>query len=228
MLEQTYNNENERNSRYDNGNLLNRPTFNENTVLTEENSVNPSIRENNYDNDRKKRKERDDNETCVTIGANKNENRNKFDIENTIDIDSSIDKRGKVMCFESHSNGMVYEEYVFKLSTDREIKIKYPVLLKNIETVVRLEFVDNETDYENTPSDRMLILFKNIYAVVNVKQTGIPCSTQTTKMKSSNNFTQTTITGINSFSRLNVGNTVSEEISKSFSLNCAFRNLIIY
>ncbi|XP_017758193.1 PREDICTED: uncharacterized protein DDB_G0283697-like, partial [Eufriesea mexicana] len=219
--------ENETISRNNNGNLLNRSTFNENTVLVEKNSLNPSIRENNYHNDTKNCKEHD--VTPVIIGGNKNENSNQNENRNKFDIDSSIiDMRGKVMCLESHSNGVVYEEYVFKLATNREIKIKYPVSLKNIETMVKLEFVDSETDYENTPSDRMLILFKDIYAVVNVKQTGIPCSTQTMKMRTSNNFTQTTFTGINKFSRLNAGITVSKEISKSFTLNYEFKNLIIY
>ncbi|CAK9798433.1 hypothetical protein ANTQUA_LOCUS1632 [Anthophora quadrimaculata] len=190
--------------------LLDGSTCNENITPPVENSINSLIRINNNGYD-EKRREHDEKETCLVIGAQRNDNRStKVDIES-----STIDKYGKVLCIESHCNGVAYEEYVFKLSIDREIKLKYPVLLNNNDQeTVKVEFVDNEADYETVPLDRMLILFKNIYAVVNVKQTGVPCSTQTTKMKTSNNFTQTALTGINSFSRLNVGVTVSEGISR--------------
>ena len=197
--------ENEINSRNINRHLSNERLSNVNAT---ENPINPSIRENNNDYDAKKRNGRGATETrAMTVGC-KSENRSEqFDIERTI-----IDKCGKLLCVEAHSNGVAYEEYVFKLSTEREIKIKYPVLLNNDdEAVVRLEFVNNENDYEVAPMDRMVILFKNVCVNVNVKQTGVPCSTQTTKIKTSNIFTQTTITGINSFSRLNMGATVSEK-----------------
>ncbi|KAK1125521.1 hypothetical protein K0M31_005880 [Melipona bicolor] len=195
--------ENETNPRNINGHLSNERLIN---VNAKENPINPSIRENN-NHDTKERKGRDATETREITVRCKNENRSEqFDIERRI-----IDKCGKLLCIESHSNGVVYEEYVFKLSTNREIKIKYPVLLNNDEAVVRLEFVDNETDYEVAPMDRMSILFKNVYVNVNVKQTGVPCSTQTTKIKTSNIFTQTTVTGVNSFSRLNTGATISSE-----------------
>ncbi|CAK9803606.1 hypothetical protein ANTPLA_LOCUS3724 [Anthophora plagiata] len=190
--------------------LLDGSTCNEDITPPVENSINSLIHINNNGCD-KKRRERDEKERCPVIGAQRNDNRST-----EVDIESStIDKYGKVLCIESHCNGVTYEEYVFKLSIDREIKIKYPVLLNNNDQgIVKMEFVDNEADYETVPSDKMLILFKNIYAVVNVKQTGVPCSTQTTKMKTSNNFAQTALTGINSFSRLNVGVTVSEGISR--------------
>lgn len=200
--------ENEINPRNINGHLSNERLLN---INAKENPINPSIRENNNDYDAKERNGRGATETRAMAVRGKSENRSEqFDIERTI-----IDKCGKLLCIESHSNGVVYEEYVFKLSTEREIKIKYPVLLNN-EAVVRLEFVDNENDYEVAPMDRMLILFKNVYVNVNVKQTGVPCSTQTTKIKTSNIFTQTTVTGVNSFSRLNMGATVSE---KNFHLS---------
>ncbi|CAD1471415.1 unnamed protein product, partial [Heterotrigona itama] len=169
-----------------------------------ENPIDSSIRENNNDYDAKERNGRDAIGTRAITVSWKNENRSeKFDIERTI-----IDKCGKLLCIVSHSNGVVYEEYVFKLSTDREIKIKYPVSLNKDDEAVRLEFVDNETDYEVTPTDRMLILFKNVYVTVNVKQTGVPCSTQTAKIKTCNIFTQTAVTGVNWFSRLNMGATM--------------------
>lgn len=193
--------ESEINSRNHNGDLPNAPMLKENTM---ENSINSSIHENHNSCNAMKHNERGETVTREITDAYKNDNRNKqFDIERTI-----IDKRGRLLCIESHSNGVVYEEYVFKLSIDREMKIKYPVSLNNSEEVVRLEFVDNETDYSVTSMDRMLILLKNIHAIVIVKQTGISCSTQTTKTKASNNFTQTAITGVNSFSRLNSGATM--------------------
>lgn len=211
--------ESEINSRNHNGNLSNAPVLKENT---KENSINSSIHENHNSCNAMKHNERGETVTREITDAYKNDNRNKqFDIERTI-----IDKRGRLLCIESHSNGVVYEEYVFKLSIDREMKIKYPVSLNNSEEVVRLEFVDNETDYSVTSMDRMLILLKNIHAIVIVKQTGVSCSTQTTKTKTSNNFAQTAITGVNSFSRLNSGATVSKEISTFSTLNCTFRHWI--
>lgn len=201
--------ENATNSQNNNDKLLHESEFDKNIVPAVENSINLLIHENN-NNYTKECKGHVENEMRGLTDGYKNDNRNKrFDIENT-----KIDKCGRILCIESHSNGTIYEEYVIKLSINREIKIKYPIVLNNNEATVRLEFMDNEIDYEKTPIDRMLILFKNIHAVVNVKQTGVPCSTQTTKIKTSNNFTQTSFTGINSFSRLNVGVTVSEKIFK--------------
>lgn len=201
--------ENATNSQNNNDKLLHESEFDKNIVPAVENSINLLIHENN-NNYTKECKGHVENEMRGLTDGYKNDNRNKrFDIENT-----KIDKCGRILCIESHSNGTIYEEYVIKLSINREIKIKYPIALNNNEAMVRLEFMDNEIDYEKAPIDRMLILFKNIHAVVNVKQTGVPCSTQTTKIKTSNNFTQTSFTGINSFSRLNVGVTVSEKIFK--------------
>lgn len=201
--------ENATNSQNNNDKLLHESEFDKNIVPAVENSMNLLIHENN-NNYTKECKGHVENEMRGLTDGYKNDNRNKrFDIENT-----KIDKCGRILCIESHSNGTIYEEYVIKLSINREIKIKYPIVLNNNEAMVRLEFMDNEIDYEKAPIDRMLILFKNIHAVVNVKQTGVPCSTQTTKIKTSNNFTQTSFTGINSFSRLNVGVTVSEKIFK--------------
>lgn len=201
--------ENATNSQNNNDKLLHESEFDKNIVPAVENSINLLIHENN-NNYTKECKGHVENEMRGLTDGYKNDNRNKrFDIENT-----KIDKCGRILCIESHSNGTIYEEYVIKLSINREIKIKYPIVLNNNEATVRLEFMDNEIDYEKAPIDRMLILFKNIHAVVNVKQTGVPCSTQTTKIKTSNNFTQTSFTGINSFSRLNVGVTVSEKIFK--------------
>lgn len=202
--------ENTTNSRNNNDKLLYELSeFDKNIVPAVENSINLLIHENNNDNYTKEYKGRDENEMRGLTDNYKNDNRKRFDIESTM-----IDKCGRILCIESHSNGTIYEEYVIKLSINREIKIKYPIVLNNNEATVRLEFMDNEIDYEKAPIDRMLILFKNIHAVVNIKQTGVPCSTQTMKIKTSNNFTQTSFTGINSFSRLNVGVTVSEKIFK--------------
>ncbi|XP_061933306.1 myosin-1-like isoform X1 [Apis cerana] len=201
--------ENTTNSQNNNDKLLYESEFDKNIVPAVENSINSLIHENN-NNYTKERKGHVENEMRGLTDGYKNDNRNKrFDIENT-----KIDQCGRILCIESHSNGTIYEEYVIKLSINREIKIKYPIVLNNNDAMVRLEFMDNEIDYEKAPIDRMLILFKNIHAVVNFKQTGVPCSTQTTKIKTSNNFTQTSFTGINSFSRINAGVTVSEKIFK--------------
>lgn len=202
LLENTTQNNNDK--------LLYESDFDKNIVPAVENSVINSLIHENNNNYTKECKGHVENEMRGLTDGCKNDNRNKrFDIEST-----KIDKCGRILCIESHSNGTIYEEYVIKLSINREIKIKYPIVLNNNEAMVRLEFMDNEIDYEKAPIDRMLILFKNIHAVVNVKQTGVPCSTQTTKIKTSNNFTQTSFTGINSFSRLNAGVTVSEKIFK--------------
>ncbi|XP_076764043.1 uncharacterized protein LOC143431301 [Xylocopa sonorina] len=183
----------------------------ENTDPTIGNSTNALFREENSNYDRKEYKERGGIETRTKHGSLENDNRNeRFDIESAI-----FDKGGKVLCIESHSNGARYEEYVFKLSIDREMKIKYPVLLNDkVKEAVYLEFVDDEVEYEKAPLDRMLILFKNICAVISIKQTGISCSTQTMRTKTINNSTQTVLTGLNSFSRLNVGAMVSEQFSR--------------
>ncbi|XP_033340030.2 uncharacterized protein LOC117228406 [Megalopta genalis] len=114
----------------------------------------------------------------------------------------------RVFCIQSHSNGQSYEEYIFKLSINREIKLKCPVILDDTEKIVRMEFIDNEAEYDNAPLERIIIFFKNIHASVNVKQTGIPCSTQTTRLRTSNRSTQTAVVGIKSFLRLNAGNTM--------------------
>ncbi|XP_076248681.1 uncharacterized protein LOC143188358 [Calliopsis andreniformis] len=137
-----------------------------------------------------------------------NENRkNEFDIESR-----EIDRCGRVLCIETHSGGIFYEEYIFKLSIDREIKLKYPLSLNNDAAMIKMELVDDESEYEKPQFDRISMFFRNIYASVNVKQTGVPCGTQTTKIKMCNIAAQTTLTGINSFSRLNVGATVSKQI----------------
>lgn len=151
----------------------------------------------------------------VPEASRANENRKQ-----QFDIDSKeIDRCGRVLCIETHSSGVFYEEYIFKLSIDREIKLKYPILLNNNEAAVKMELVDDEYEYEKPQFDRILIFFKNIYAYVNVKQTGVPCGTQTVKIKMSNSAAQTALAGINSFSRLNVGVTVSKQIFRFLICN---------
>ncbi|XP_053970653.1 uncharacterized protein LOC128872223 [Hylaeus volcanicus] len=182
----------------------------ENCVPTLNNSID-TVTQENHNNVIEKQDACNDDETIQIVTRAKNNRRKEFDSEDKI-----IDKCGRVICIESHSNGLFYEEYIFKLSVNREIKLKYPVLLNNNETVVKMEFVDDEAEYEGAPLDRILIFFKNIHVSVNVKQTGVPCGTQTTRMKTSSNVAQTTLTGINSFSRLNVGVGVSKQIFDVF------------
>ncbi|XP_034184820.1 uncharacterized protein LOC117606470 [Osmia lignaria lignaria] len=180
-------------------NLPKQMTLDKEYASNTENHRNSLIKNNNHnfntENDAKTRE--------PTKALENYNRRSEFDIES-----STIDKSGRLLHIESHTNGVLCEEYILKLSKDREIKIKYPVFLNNSEIPVKIEFVDDENEYEKTLSDGMVILFKHIYAFVNVKQTGIPCSTQTAKTKTINNFAQTAMTGINSFSRLNVGATV--------------------
>ncbi|XP_017887799.2 uncharacterized protein LOC108629557 [Ceratina calcarata] len=184
-----------------------------NIVPLVNNLVNSSCCETTTDqstNKCEKTRENDVEQARSIPGENKNDNRFKrINMEDRV-----IDKRGRVLYIESHFSGAVYEEYLIEMSVNREIKIKYPVSLDKSEKMINVEFVDSETEYEKSPVDRMLILFKNVYAVVNVKQTGVPCSTQTTRIKTNNNFAQTALTGMKSFSRLNVGATVSENIFK--------------
>ncbi|XP_031826066.2 uncharacterized protein LOC116424175 [Nomia melanderi] len=142
--------------------------------------------------------------------SDRNENRDsKHSNEN-----KTMNTCGRVFCIESHSNGRLYEEYIFKLSSNREMKLKYPVILNNSETMVQMEFIDDETEYEKALLDRIIIFFKNIYASVNVKRTGVPCGTQTIRLKTLNRSTQTAVIGVKSFLRLNAGVTVSKQIYK--------------
>ncbi|XP_078032617.1 uncharacterized protein LOC144467604 [Augochlora pura] len=120
----------------------------------------------------------------------------------------SMNACDRVFCIESHSNGQLYEEYIFKLSINREIKLKCPVTLGDTEKIVLMEFVNNEVEYNNAPLERIIMFFKNIYASVNIKQTGIHCGTQTARLRRSNRSTQTAVVGIKSFLRLNAGNTM--------------------
>ncbi|XP_076634856.1 uncharacterized protein LOC143348495 [Colletes latitarsis] len=180
-----------------NGDLPEKLTFSENCAVAADNSTG-SITQENYENITERHEEHNE-QTSETVAREKNNRSKEFDNRSKI-----INNRERVMCVESHLNGLLYEEYILKLSIDREIKLKYPVLL-NYESIVKMEFVDKETEYERAPLDGIVIFFKNIYACVNVKQTGVPCGTQTMKMKTSNSFTQTMFTGLNSVSRLNVG-----------------------
>lgn len=195
-------------------NLPKQMTLDKEYASNPQNHTNSLIKDNNHnfntENNAKTREPTKAPENC--------NRRSEFDIEG-----SAIDKCGRLLHIESHTNGVLYDEYILKLSKDREIKIKYPVSLNHSEIPVKIEFVDDENEYEKILSDGMVILFKHIYAFVNVKQTGIPCSTQTTKTKTVNNFAQTAMTGINSFSRLNVGATVSEHFSEFFVLLLYFQ-----
>ncbi|XP_076276679.1 uncharacterized protein LOC143207289 [Lasioglossum baleicum] len=137
------------------------------------------------------------------------------------DENKSMNACDRVLCIESHSNGRSYEEYIFKLSINREMKLKCPVVLNNSEAIVRMEFVDNEAEYERAPLDRIIIFFNHIYASVNVKQTGIPCGTQTTRLRTVNRSTQTAVVGIKSFLRLNAGTTVSKQIYMYIYIYCS-------
>lgn len=196
-------------------NLPNTLTRNGNCSPSVDNSTG-SVMEETYDDYDTGR--RDDEKTSVTTARERDENRKKkFDNESRI-----IDERGRVMCIESHSNGSFYEEYILKMSIGGEIKLKCPVLLNNNDVAVKMEFVDDEVEYERAPLDRIMIFFKNIYASVNVKQSGVSCGTQTIKLKTSNNFAQTTLTGLHSFSRLNVGARVSKQISKFLFRSSAY------
>nr|XP_003702131.2 PREDICTED: uncharacterized protein LOC100882508 [Megachile rotundata] len=197
--------ENEVNSQNYTENSPNQSTLDADNASNAKTHTNSLIKSTNY-----KCNSESDVETYKLSTALENDNRKReFDIDS-----SAIDKRGKMLCIESHSNGALFEEYILRLSNDREMKIKYPISSNNIDMPIKIEFVDDENEYEKALLDRMLILFKNIYASVNIKQTGIPCSTQTIKVKTINNFTQTAMTGINSFSRLNVGVTVSAHNSR--------------
>lgn len=163
--------------------------------------------------DTKDRDKQNDAAPTEAAGGRAENKRNEFDTESKL-----IDRRERVLCIETHSNGLFYEEYIFKLSIDREIKVKYPVSLNNNEGAVKMLFVDNESEYERAPLDGILMFFKNIYVSVSVKQTGVPCGTQTANIKTSNSFAQTSITGMKSFSRLNAGVTVSKQVFRFFTM----------
>lgn len=113
--------------------------------------------------------------------------------------------------FQSHYNGIPYEEYIFKFSRDEEMKVKFLLAVNDLP--LKIQFTDDEAQYEDATMDKIYIFLRNIEKIVKMKNCGLNCAVQTTRIKLVDNYSQTKLTNSsNSFSRLNVGATVNEEI----------------
>ncbi|XP_033211820.1 uncharacterized protein LOC117169513 [Belonocnema kinseyi] len=110
---------------------------------------------------------------------------------------------------ESHLNGVPYQEYVIRFSKNHEMKVKHSSIPTSGEFPLKIEFVDDEEEYQDASLDKIYIFLKNIERVIRLKKNGMNCGVQTTRVKISNSYAQTMLTkSTNSFSRLNVGATM--------------------
>lgn len=119
--------------------------------------------------------------------------------------------------FQSHFNGIPYEEYIFKFSKNKEMKLKFSLGINDLP--LKIQFTDDEIEYEDASMDKIYVYLRNIEKIVKLKNCGLNCAVQTTRVKLINNYSQTKLTNSNnSFSRLNVGVTV-KNIKKTFFNN---------
>ncbi|KAG7211424.1 hypothetical protein KM043_010712 [Ampulex compressa] len=139
-------------------------------------------------------------EDRVDANEGKDEEKNESEKEERIGGDGK-DASSKILRVESHRNGLFYEEYLIRLSHDREIKIKHSPPTNG--GYGRMEIVDNEEEYEEARPGGISILVKNIYAIASIKRTGVNCGSQTIKRRSFASSTQTPLTGINRLARSN-------------------------
>ncbi|KAK2585552.1 hypothetical protein KPH14_010191 [Odynerus spinipes] len=123
------------------------------------------------------------------------------------DTVSSVNE--KMLCIESHTNGIFFEEYVIGFSNSRQMKIKHSPETSAKAAHLKLEFVDCEDKYQENFPDKVVILLKNVWTSIKIERTGINCATQTVLTRKCNNHTQTSIADIRDFRRLNAGHTVS-------------------
>lgn len=121
-------------------------------------------------------------------------------------VSDDIDE--KLLCIESHKNGIFYDEYVIGFSNNRQMKIKHSPAVSTKVTQLKLEIVDCEEKYQESSPDKVVILLKNLSTSIKIKRTGINCATQTVLNRKRDDYTQTSISEIRNFLRLNVGCTV--------------------
>ncbi|KAF7403716.1 hypothetical protein HZH68_006510 [Vespula germanica] len=121
-------------------------------------------------------------------------------------VSNDVDE--KLLCIESHKNGIFYDEYVIGFSNNRQMKIKHSPEASTKAAHLKLEIVDCEEKYQESPPDKVVILLKNLWTSIKINRTGINCATQTMLTRKRDNYTQTSITEIRNFLRLNVGYTV--------------------
>ncbi|XP_047350860.1 myosin-4-like isoform X1 [Vespa velutina] len=118
-------------------------------------------------------------------------------------VSNDVDE--KLLCIESHKNGIFYDEYVIGFSNNRQMKIKHSPVTGTKVAHLKLEIVDCEEKYQESSPDKVVILLKNLSTSIKIKRTGINCATQTVLTRKRDNYTQTSITEIRNFLRLNVG-----------------------
>ena len=124
---------------------------------------------------------------------------------------------------ESHLNGVPYEEYVIRFSRNHVMKVKNSPILASGEFPLKIEFVDDEEEYQDASLDKIYIFLKNIERVVRLKKNGMNCGVQTTRIRVSNSYAQTMLTNSSSsFSRLNVGATVRKYFFRSTRFSFIF------
>lgn len=125
-------------------------------------------------------------------------------------VSNDVDE--KLLCIESHKNGIFYDEYVIGFSNNRQMKIKHSPVVSTKTAQLKLEIVDCEEKYQESSPDKVVILLKNLSTSIKIKRTGINCATQTVLNRKRDNYTQTSISEIRNFLRLNVGCTVSNRM----------------
>ncbi|KAL2726470.1 trichohyalin-like [Vespula squamosa] len=130
-------------------------------------------------------------------------------------VSNDVDE--KLLCIESHKNGIFYDEYVIGFSNNRQMKIKHSPEASTKTAHLKLEIVDCEEKYQESSPDKVVIFLKNLSTSIKIKHTGINCSTQTVLTRKRDNYTQTSITEIRNFLRLNVGYTLVSLFSRKAS-----------
>lgn len=130
-------------------------------------------------------------------------------IENLKKVEKSLIPH--IETFQSHFNGIPYEEYIFKFSRNQEMKVKFSSHVISKYLPLKIHFTDDEEEYEDTEMDKIYVFLRNIEKIVKLKNNGLNCGVQTTRVKLNDNYSQTKLTNsTNSFSRLNVGATVKD------------------
>ncbi|XP_043502348.1 uncharacterized protein LOC122524266 [Polistes fuscatus] len=141
----------------------------------------------------------------------------RCNLENKNIVSKSVDK--KVLCIESHKNGISYDEYVIGFSNTRQMKIKHSPMTSAKVAHLKLEIFDCEEKYHESSPDKVVILLKNLSTSIKVERTGINCATQTALTRKCDNYTQTSITQIRDFLRLNVGHTMLNSEKRAIERN---------
>ncbi|XP_046817545.1 uncharacterized protein LOC124423636 isoform X1 [Vespa crabro] len=132
-------------------------------------------------------------------------------------VSNDVDE--KLLCIESHKNGIFYDEYVIGFSNNRQMKIKHSPVAGTKVAHLKLEIVDCEEKYQESSPDKVVILLKNLSTSIKIKRTGINCATQTVLTRKRDNYTQTSITEIRNFLRLNVGYTMLNSEKRAIERN---------